>query len=132
MKYTEQAAHALYSSAQQYNLSGAELLADYGAVTRWCNGIGADWMPSVMTKLCTKLNPVMEVPAAIHDRRYVTRGITRAEADLEFLINTLRIIKDKYPWWNPWRYLMMRRATRYYTYLVIFGDKAWEEAEKKQ
>ena len=131
MKYTELEVCELELNASIHRLTGKEMLSDHDAVMRDCNGIGADWMPSVMTKLCTKLNPVMEVPAAIHDRRYMTRGITRAEADLEFLTNTIRIIKDKYPWWNPWRYLMMRRAIRYYTYLVIFGDAAWEAAKKK-
>ena len=131
MHYSQIEAENLHLKAIEYGLSGMELLRDPEVVSMECNGIGAEWMPSVMTKLCTKLNPVMEVTAAIHDRRYMTRGITRAEADLEFLTNTLRIIKDKYPWWNPWRYLMMRRAIRYYTYLVIFGDAAWEAAKKK-
>jgi len=132
MKYTRPEASVLSGRARELRLSGAELLDDLEAVMRECNGIGADWMPVVMTKLCTKLNPVMEVPAAIHDRRYMTRGITRSDADLEFLTNTLKVIKDRYAWWNPWRYLMMRRAVRYYSYLVMFGDMAWEEAKKKK
>ena len=131
MKYTEQAAHALHNSARQYQLSGAELLADYGAVVRDCNGIGADWMPDSMTQLCTKLNPVMEVPAAIHDRRYIL-NVDRLSADTEFLANTMRMIELKYAWWNPMRYIMRRRAARYYTYLRAFGGRAWEEAKKKQ
>lgn len=131
MRYTEQAAHALHNSARQYQLSGAELLVDYGAVVRDCNGIGADWMPDSMTALCTKLNGVMEVPAAIHDRRYMTQRLSRSEADLEFLTNTIRVIKGVYSWWNPLRYVMMRRAVRYYSYLLMFGTRAWEEAKKK-
>ena len=131
MKYTEQAARALYTQAVQHQLSGAELLADYGAVTRWCNGIGADWMPDSMTTLCTKLNGVMEVPAAIHDLRYIY-SVDRLSADTEFLANTLRVIELVYPWWNPMRYIMRRRAARYYTYLRTFGGRAWEEAKKKK
>ena len=131
MKYTYLDASKLYNDAFIYGLSGAELLASYDAVVRDCNGIGSDWMPSAMVKLCTKLNGIMEVPAAIHDRRYVTKGISRSEADLEFLTNTIRVIKWKYSWWNPIRYLMMRRAMRYYTYLLMFGEKAWEGAQRK-
>jgi hypothetical protein len=130
MKYTEQAAHALHSSARQYNLSGAELLADYGAVVRDCNGIGADWMPDCMTALCTKLNGVMEVPAAIHDRRYIL-NVDRLAADTEFLSNCMTVIEHDYAWWNPMRYIMRRRAARYYSYLRMFGGHAWEEAKKK-
>ena len=111
-------------------LSGAELLSDPNAVIRDCNGIGADWMPDSMTQLCTKLNPVMEVPAAIHDRRYIL-NVDRLSADTEFLANTLRMIELKYAWWNPMRYIMRRRAARYYTYLRAFGGRAWEEAKKK-
>lgn len=132
MKYTELGVCELELKASIYRLTGKEMLSDHDAVMRDCNGIGADWMPSVMTKLCTKLNPVMEVPAAIHDRRYMTQGITRAEADLEFLTNTLKVIGTKYAWYNPMRYLMSRRAVRYYSYLQLFGDAAWEEAKKRK
>lgn len=131
MHYSQIEAETLHLKAIEYCLSGMELLRDTEAVRRDCNGVGADWMPSVMTKLCTKLNPVMEVPAAIHDRRYMTRGITRAEADLEFLTNTLKVIGTRYAWWNPMRYIMSRRAVRYYSYLQLFGDAAWEAAKKK-
>lgn len=131
MHYSQIEAETLHLKAIEYGLSGMELLRDTEAVRRDCNGVGADWMPSVMTKLCTKLNPVMEVPAAIHDRRYMTRGITRAEADLEFLTNTLKVIGTRYAWYNPMRYIMSRRTVRYYSYLQLFGDAAWEAAKKK-
>lgn len=131
MKYNQAEAAELCMAARKYNLKGAELMKNLDLVMRDCNGIGADWMPEVMTKLCTKLNPVMEVPAAIHDRMYVECA-SRNQADLDFLTNTLVVIRKKYAWWNPWRYLMMRRAVRYYSYLVMFGDKAWEEAKKKK
>ena len=90
-------------------------------------------MPDCMTNLCTKLNPVMEIPAAIHDMRYVL-GTTRADrqaADMEFWSNTIKVIEANYAWWHPMRYIMMRRATRYYTYLRLFGDAAWEAAKKQ-
>ena len=131
MRYTEQAAHALYTLAVQHQLSGAELLANTETVCRWCNGIGADWMPDSMTTLCTKLNGVMEVPAAIHDLRYIF-STDRLAADTEFLSNTLRVIELTYKWYNPMRYIMRKRAERYYTYLRTFGGVAWEEAKKKQ
>lgn len=119
--------------AKQYELSGAELLDDLDAVMRDCNGVGADWMPDCLTQIITKLHREMEVPAAIHDRRYAT-GTTRQdrqEADLEFLTNVIRVIEFEYPWWNPFRYINKRRAMRYYNYLRAFGARAWEEAKKK-
>jgi len=130
MKYTRPQASVLSGRARELRLSGAELLDDLDAVMRDCNGIGADWMPDGMTILCTKLNAVMEVPAAIHDRRYIL-NVDRLSADTEFLANTMRMIELKYSWWNPVRYIMRRRASRYYTYLRAFGGRAWEEAKKK-
>ena len=130
MRYNLTEAENLHVQAVKYGLSGVETLRDPAAVVRDCNGIGADWMPDSMTQLCTKLNPVMEVPAAIHDRRYIL-NIDRLSADTEFLANTMRMIELKYAWWNPMRYIMWRRAARYYTYLRAFGGRAWEEAKKK-
>jgi hypothetical protein len=130
MKYNKEAAEHLYRAARMYELSGAEHLSDPDFVTRECNGIGADWMPDAATILCTKLNSVMEVPAAIHDAMYA-KGIQRDAADLEFLSNTIKVIQHEYAWWRPKRYILMRRAMRYYTYLVMFGGKAWEEARRK-
>lgn len=130
MHYNLNEAENLHLLAVKYGLSGVETLRDSAAVVRDCNGIGADWMPDSMTQLCTKLNPVMEVPAAIHDRRYIL-NIDRLSADTEFLANTMRMIELKYAWWNPMRYIMRRRAARYYTYLRAFGGRAWEEAKKK-
>ena len=128
--YTISEAEMLHTLAVEYQLSGVETLRDPAAVVRDCNGIGADWMPDSMNILCTKLNPVMEVPAAIHDRRYIL-NVDRLSADTEFLANTMRMIELKYSWWNPMRYIMRRRAARYYTYLRAFGGRAWEEAKKK-
>lgn len=131
MRYTLNEAEGLHLKAVEYHLSGVETLRDLNAVVRDCNGIGADWMPDGMTILCTKLNHVMEVPAAIHDRRYIL-NVDRLAADTEFLSNCMTVIEHDYAWWNPMRYIMRRRAARYYSYLRTFGGRAWEEAKKKK
>ena len=130
MKYTIEQARHLYNMACSYDLSGADLLKDAESVMRDCNGVGADWMPDSLTQIITKLAPVMEVPAAIHDRRYVLSTI-RLNADLEFLSNVQKVNELTYPWWHPLRYVNRKRAERYYTYLRAFGGRAWEEAKKK-
>lgn len=134
MRYSQIEAENLHMKAVKYGLSGAELLKDSDTVIRECNGIGADWMPDCMRTLCTKLNFIMEVPAAIHDIRYA-RGVAKTDknaADMEFLTNCIKVINNEYAWWNPWRYIMSRRAVRYYTYLQLFGGTAWEEARRKK
>lgn len=127
MSYTLEEAAGLYKRAQELGLGGAHLLADPALVCAQCNGVGADWMPTQMRKLCTMLNPVMEIPAAIHDRRYAIGGVEweRLVADASFLESTLKIIEAEYAWYNPFRYLMRRRAMRYYNYLRAFGGAAW-------
>ena len=131
MHYTKEEAFNLHVKAVRYGLSGRELLRDTEAVMRQCNGIGAEWMPDSLTVLCTKLSPVMAVPAAIHDRRYHLKDIDRLAADTEFLSNVMRMIELTYAWYDPRRYTMRKRAARYYTYLRAFGGRAWEEAGEK-
>lgn len=131
MKYTKEQARHLYNMACLYELSGAELLRDPDAVVRDCNGVGADWMPDSLTQIITKIAPIMEVPASIHDRRYIL-SVDRLSADTEFLANVMKVNELTYPWWNPLRYINRKRAERYYTYLRQFGGRAWEEAKKKQ
>ena len=127
MKYTLEDAARLYREAKTLGLSGAELLSDPAAVVRDCNGIGADWMPAGMRDLCTKLNPVMELAACIHDRRYAIGGVSpgRNFADAEFLGNVQTSIEHKYRWYDPRRYIAMNRAVRYYAYLNTFGAIAY-------
>lgn len=133
MKYTHEEAKRLREVAVSYPLSGVEMLANPDDIVRDCNGVGADWMPDSLTQIITRLAPIMEIPAAIHDRRYAT-GTTRQDrldADTEFLSNVLKVNEATYAWWHPLRYINRKRAERYYTYLRAFGGRAWEEARER-
>ena len=135
MSYTTEQARHLYNMAFMLELSGCELLRDAELVVKECNGVGSDWMPELMRRACTELNPVMELPAAIHDRRY-SHGTTRQDrqfADDEFLANCYTVINHEYAWWNPLRYMFRKRAKRYYGYLRAFGGVAFNagKGEKK-
>ena len=133
MAYTYEQARRLYNLAVSLGLSGSELLRDVDTVVRQCNGVGASWMPDLMRRAATELNPVMEVPAAIHDRRY-SIGTTRADrqaADDEFLANCRTTIDAAYPWYRPARYIYRRRARRYYGYLRAFGSAAFNTGSSK-
>lgn len=127
--YSNEEAITMYREARIVGLSGSELLEDAQAIIRDCNGIGADWMPTAMRKLCTALNPVMTLPAAIHDRRYAIGGAVpgRLFADAEFLANSQIMIDRTYCWLNPLRYLMRHRANLYYSLLRAFGGAAYNE-----
>ena len=131
MSYNKAEAIHLLNMAREKELSGYELLKDTEVVMREANGIGADWMPDCMRKVCTKLNSVMELPSVIHDIRYA-KGTTRRDrqaADMEFLGNCIRVINDTYAWWNPMRYIMSRRAVRFFSYLQMFGGVAFNHGK---
>lgn len=131
MSYNKAEAIHLYNIAREMELSGYDLLRDPDVVMRECNGIGADWMPDCMRKVCTKLNSVMELPAAIHDIRYAN-GTTRRDrqaADMEFLSNCIHVINETYAWYNPMRYIMSRRAVRFFSYLQMFGGVAFNKGK---
>ena len=133
MSYTRDEAIHLFRIADALELSGFNLLRDPEVVMKQCNGIGASWMPDIMRKACTDLNPVMEVPAAIHDRRY-SIGTTRADrqnADNEFLSNCNIVIDHDYAWWHPMRYVFRKRAKRFYGYLRAFGGIAFNDGGAK-
>lgn len=134
MAYTIEQAKHLYNLAWVLELSGVELLKDAELVMQQCNGIGAAWMPDIMRRACTELNPVMEIPAAIHDRRY-SIGTTRADrqaADDEFLANCRIVIDHDYAWWHPMRYVFRKRAKRFYGYLRAFGGIAFNTGANKK
>jgi len=126
-KYTIEQARELYAEAVRLKLLRAENLADAELVAAVCNGIGAGWIPAVMRSLADVLNPAMKIPAAIHDVAYAAGGDDndRRAADLIFHTNTLVVIDDLYAWYDPRRYIMRRRAGRYYDYLRAFGGKAF-------
>lgn len=133
MSYTIEQARHLYNLAVALDLSGSDLLRDSDDVIRQCNGVGASWMPDLMRRAATDLNLVMEVPAAIHDRRY-SIGTTRADrqaADDEFLANCRIVIDHDYPWWHPMRYIFRKRAKRFYCYLRAFGSAAFNTGTSK-
>lgn len=125
--YSFEEAATMWREARIIGLSGSEMLEDPQAVIRDCNGVGADWMPSAMRQLASALNPVMKIPAAIHDRRYAIgcESPGRLFADNEFLTNCLTMCEYKYAWWNPLRYIARHRAERYYNYLRAFGAIAY-------
>ena len=124
---TIEEAKKLYAEATCLGLSGAELLADFDAVCRECNGIGAEWMGKFLRGLVTSLNPSLNPVAAIHDRRYTVCRTAKQqkEADDEFLENGKKAAKQ-YGWWRPRRYIVLRNTNVFYAALRLAGHKAWE------
>lgn len=121
---------ALYVLAAEMELSGAELLLN-PAATKYCNGIGAEWMPEILRSAISSLNPTLLPVAGIHDMRYEIGGTEedRKAADEEFLNNGLKAADHEYGWYNPLRYLVRKQARKYYALLSMFGGLAWKYTE---
>lgn len=124
--YNLNEAQRLYYQSRTLNLSGSELLGDYGRVSQVCNGVGALWMGKTLCAVVTKINPSLEPAAAIHDLRYEQGGtmFERKLADQEFLANG-KVISGKLPWYSLRRYYISIKLYKYYALLRIFGAKAW-------
>ncbi len=116
------------SEAERLQLSGRKLLNDTKLVIDECNGVGAEWMGFVCGVVST-LNPALFIPSCIHDLRYHHGGsdAERLAADAEWLANSMISIDDRYGWYNPMRYIMRKKASRYYNALRTAGSWAWTE-----
>jgi hypothetical protein len=125
--YTQEELRRMHDTAVKLGLSGSELLTVPEA-QQWCNGIGAQWMWSVLRDFISDFNPAFLVPSAIHDVRYETGGndTDREFADNEWLANCLVCVNDRYGWYNPLRYYARKQARKYYALLRISGGLAWE------
>ena len=132
--YADTEIEELRERAEAWDLSGRELLEDYDAVRRDCNGIGAEWMGKYLRGAVSALNPTLELAAMIHDRRYAIGGdsIDRAYADIEFLENGMKSANARYGWYDLRRYRVRDQARKFYAALRLAGGAAWAGAKKER
>ncbi len=125
--YTDDEIRSKLVLAEAARLSGRELLEDFAAVRRDCNGIGAEWMPARLRKVISKCHPSLCVVADIHDRHYALGGseLDRRAADDEFVANGERMAKFRYAWYDPRRYWVIRQARQFGALLERFGKAAY-------
>ena len=116
--------------AIRLNLSGWELLLDTDRAVAECNGIGAAWMGK-LCKIFDFLLPSLVTASAIHDMRYFQNKNDRHLWDDEFENNCRIIIRDKYRWYHPGRYIAFYLAHKLRIALYIGGEFAWNQAKGK-
>lgn len=107
-------------------LSGVELLV-MEMVDKYCNGIGAEWLPGWLRWIISTLNPSCTPSSYIHDLRYVIGGTLwdRIKADWEFFRNNCQMAVYRYRWFDRRRYLVFAVALLYLVILLIFGGTAF-------
>jgi hypothetical protein len=99
-----------------------------------CNGCGAGWTAKLVpnTIYGMDIKPI----CCIHDDRYETveKSIEHKNmSDREFLNNIVRKINADTRWWRNnrmFKFLMRRRAYKYYKAVKYFGGEAYWDGKK--
>ena len=125
--------HDLIQKARDLKLENVEILDRYSVdeVSAIYNGIGPDRFPDWLRKIVTESAELFEAAALIHDVEY-DEGGTREQftaANDRFRRNCYTLVKDRYGWYDPRRYLWMNKARRWSNYCELFGWSGWTKPE---
>ena len=125
--------HDLIQKARKLRLENVEILDRYSEeeISRIYNGIGPDRFPDWLRKIVTESAELFEAAALIHDVEY-DEGGTREQftaANDRFRRNCYTLVKDRYGWYDPRRYLWMNKARRWSNYCELFGWSGWTKPE---
>lgn len=125
--------HDLIQKARELRLENVEILDRYSEeeISRIYNGIGPDRFPDWLRKIVTESAELFEAAALIHDVEY-DEGGTREQftaANDRFRRNCYTLVKDRYGWYDPRRYLWMNKARRWSNYCELFGWSGWTKPE---
>ena len=127
----------LLKIAVEAKLEGLDFLASftYEQLSDGYNGIGPEFLPSVLREKVTKYLAVFEPAALVHDMRNHVGDGTRYGfnfANLEFLANCRKLADRAYPWYNWRRYRARVVAKLMYDFVAGQpGWIAWCEASRK-
>jgi hypothetical protein len=99
-------------------------------LTTVCNGIGAAWFSHSTREITNWVFREIKATAFLHDIEFELQiGFDIANA--HFLINGRKEVKAKYKWYNPLRYLKLRKVKAAYLTLEYFGKTAYKDAGLK-
>lgn len=114
----------------------------YDIAKKVCNGIGAEWFPTRLRKLISKLNPSLVIVAQNHDLCFYFGCGTHSDfkaANEAFRWNGYKVAFYRYKWYDIRRYWVMLQAHKFTVELNIGGWPAYaaaikerKEAEKKE
>lgn len=115
--------------ARTLKLEHVEILDKYSIteISRIYNGIGPDRFPDWLREIVTASADLFEPAALIHDVEYHEGG-TREQftaANDRFKQNCYTLVKDRYGWYDPRRYLWLNKARRWGNYCQLFGWEGW-------
>ena len=119
----------LILTARTLKLEHVEILDKYSIteIGKIYNGIGPDRFPDWLREIVTASADLFEPAALIHDVEYHEGG-TREQftaANDRFKQNCYTLVKDRYGWYDPRRYLWLNKARRWGNYCQLFGWEGW-------
>ena len=126
----------LVRKAYDLKLENVHILDKYSIteIGKIYNGIGPDRFPDWLREIVTASAGLFEPAALIHDVEYHVGG-TREQftaANDRFKQNCYTLVKDRYGWYDPRRYLWLNKARRWGNYCQFFGWDGWTKAEKNE
>ena len=119
----------LVRKAYALDLENVHILDKYSIteIGKIYNGIGPDRFPDWLREIVTASADLFEPAALIHDVEYHVGG-TREQftaANDRFKQNCYTLVKDRYGWYDPRRYLWLNKARRWGNYCQLFGWEGW-------
>lgn len=119
----------LVRKAYDLKLENVHILDKYSIteIGKIYNGIGPDRFPDWLREIVTASADLFEPAALIHDVEYHEGG-TREQftaANDRFKQNCYTLVKDRYGWYDPRRYLWLNKARRWGNYCQLFGWEGW-------
>ena len=119
----------LILTAYRLNLEHVEILDKYSIaeIEKIYNGIGPDRFPGWLRDIVTASADLFEPAALIHDIEYHEGGTKEqfTASNERFKQNCYTLVKDRYGWYDPRRYLWLNKARRWSNYCQLFGWDGW-------
>lgn len=123
----------LIDRAKLLRLEGVEILNAYKLkeIKQIYNGIGPDNFPGWLRRAITNSAGLLEPAALIHDLDFHCGGTEEdyKRANDRFEKNCKTLVKDRYGWYNPFRYLWLNKARRWANYCRVFGRTSFKFKE---
>lgn len=127
----------LVKAAVLEELDGVEFLQDFDCATlcREYNGIGPEWAGERIRAVATRYLDLFQPAAVVHDmRNYVSDGSSDRfhYANMEFLVNCLKLANAAYPWYSWRRYRAHAIAIALYDFVEGEGGwRAWLDCHER-
>lgn len=125
------------SLSETLKLEGRSLLLENSDedILSIVNGIGPEWFPPVLRKAIDEFNPSLVVAAMIHDLEWHFGDGTKEHFDASnarFRRNGYRVAMNKYAWYSPRRYLVMRQSRRFACLCQMFGWPTYRSSVERR